>query len=60
MAAQMWALVAEMNAISANVEGMKAENNTRRSNDYSDAYGPECFFAAQEDLEKLALRLTEI
>ena len=57
MQASMYALVAEMNAIQARIEGMKAENQQRESLCQSVAWNDEAFFAQQDKLEKIADRL---
>ena len=57
MAAQMYALIAEMNSINAKVEGMKSENTTRESKGYSLAYDDEAFCDAARRLDAIACRL---
>lgn len=61
MAAQMWAIVAEMRAVEAQVEGMKAENQARMSCGHALAYNEGDFVGASSDLQNLANRLrTEV
>ena len=50
MQAQMYVLVAEMNAIIVSVESMKAANTERKSHGYALAYSEEAFVKASEDL----------
>jgi hypothetical protein len=57
MQAQMFALVAEMNAILVSVEGMKAANTERESQGFALAYPESIFNDASKDLEGIATAL---
>lgn len=59
MQAQMYALVAEMHAINASVEGMKAANTERESQGYAFAYDESVFDDARKELEEIATALRE-
>ena len=58
-AAKMYALIAEMEAVRARIEGMKVENELRYQQDLSYAYGGNHFKEAEEDLMKIADRLRD-
>jgi len=52
-AANMFALVADMEAVKARVEGMKAENGIRESLGHSLAYDSEHFAEAEKELSSI-------
>ena len=56
-AAKMYALIAEMEAIKARIEGMKVENELRLSQGFSRAFNSTYFFKADVELMKIADRL---
>lgn len=57
MQAQMFALVAEMNAILVSIEGMKAANTERESQGLALAYPESIFNDASKDIEGIATAL---
>ena len=60
-AASMYALVAEMESVKANIEGMKAFNSMREMMGDSVAYNQEAFSGCENQLLEIAKRLaTEI
>ena len=59
MQAQMFALVAEMEAIKARIEGMKAENQQREVLGHRISYNENAFIVCQLELEELSMRLRE-
>jgi hypothetical protein len=58
-AAKMYALIAEMEAVKARIEGMKVENELRTQQGLSNAYGGNHFMEAEEALMKIADRLRD-
>ena len=58
-AAQMYALVAEMEAVKSKIEGMKVENEYRISQGLSNAFSGYSFFKAETELVKIASRLRD-
>lgn len=58
-AAQMYALVAEIETVKVFVEGMKAENAMRAFHGVTPAYNEAAFRITAEELAKLAKRLRE-
>lgn len=60
MQAQMYALVADMAAITTEVEGMKAANTERESHGLALAYDRAAFSDAAKDLAALAEQLRAI
>ena len=57
MQAQMYALVADMNAIIADIKGMEAANTERESHGYTLAYPESVFVNASKDLKDIATGL---
>jgi hypothetical protein len=53
-AAMMYGLVAEMNALMAGIEAMKAENKLREIQGYSPTYGFKEFEDTRKNLEGIA------
>jgi len=60
MQAEMFSLVAEVNAAMVRVEGMKADNQRRLSMQESIAYTEEDFEYAACDIDKISQRLMKI
>lgn len=58
-AAKMYALVAEMEAVKASIEGMKADNKQREIVGASMAWPGDCFVDAQLQLEAIATRFRD-
>ena len=58
-AAQMYALVAEMEAVKAMIEGIKVENAHKTSQGLPPAYSSGYFFEAETELVKIASRLRD-
>ena len=56
-AAQMYALVAEMEAAKATIEGMKVENEHRTSQGLPPEFSSDYFFKADAELVRIAIRL---
>lgn len=59
MAAEMYALVAQMEAIKTRVHAMVAENAVRVLDGYSPSYTSNHFFGAESELSQLAERFRQ-
>jgi len=59
MQAQLYALVAEMQAVIVGVEGMKAANIERENQGYALAYDEKAFVDASVEIETLAARMRD-
>jgi len=57
MDCEMWALVAEMHAALATIEGMKAFNQYRESHGDAQGYDEGCFLECGTELDRIAKRL---
>jgi hypothetical protein len=60
MDAEMHSLVMRGEAVKTRVEAMKQANRNRESQGLAQAYGEECFWAAETDLIKIADELAKL
>lgn len=54
MKAELARLIAQMHAVNARIEGMKALNTERAANGYALAYDEGAFFAEADELQDIA------